>query len=65
MVKPNHREIKRPTNPGMKFGSFKMARRTFKGYEMMKMIRKGQVKEVVRAVHHCVQCMHQIFGVVA
>ncbi len=38
-----HRFIKRLTLPGMGFHSFNTARRTLRGYEVMNMLRKGQV----------------------
>ena len=41
IVEQDHRGIKRLVKPGMGFGSFKTARRTLKGYEMMNMMRKG------------------------
>jgi len=45
-IEQDHRFIKRLVKPGMGFGSFNTARRTIKGYEIMNMLRKGQVKEV-------------------
>jgi transposase-like protein len=42
-VEQDHRFIKRLTRPGMGFGSFNTARRTLRGFEVMNMIRKGQV----------------------
>ena len=39
-------KTKRLTKPGMGFFSFKTAWRTLQGYEMMNMIRKGQVRGV-------------------
>ena len=41
IVEQDHRGIKRLVKRGMGFGSFKTARRTLKGYEMMNMMRKG------------------------
>jgi len=53
IVEQDHRFIKRLVNPGMGFGSFNTARRTLRGYEVMNMIRKGQIqgveKEIVRS----------------
>jgi transposase-like protein len=43
-VEQDHRFIKRLVKPGMGFGSFNTARRTLKGYEIMNMLRKGQVE---------------------
>jgi len=45
-VEQDHRFIKRLVKPGMGFGSFNTARRTIKGYEIMNMLRKGQVRKV-------------------
>jgi transposase, IS6 family len=49
---PEHRlaeltiSIKRLTKPGMGFFSFETAWRTLQGFEVMNMIRNGQVKNV-------------------
>ena len=48
IVEQDHRGIKRLVKPGMGFGSFKTARRTLKGYEMMNMMRKGQIQGVAK-----------------
>ena len=39
-----HRAIKRRVNASQGFRSFHGARRTIQGYEVMNMIRKGQVR---------------------
>jgi transposase-like protein len=66
IVEQDHRGIKRLVKPGMGFGSFNTARRTIKGYEIMNMMRKGQIQGVAReAVKERVLFMNQIFGVVA
>lgn len=65
-VEQDHRFIKRLVKPGMGFGSFNTARRTLKGYEMIHMMRKGQIEGVAKgAVMERVTFMNQIFGVVA
>lgn len=65
-VEQDHRFIKRLVKPGMGFGSFNTARRTIKGYEIMNMLRKGQVKKVEKgAVRERVLFIAEIFGVVA
>ena len=46
VVGQDHRNIKRRVNPGLGFSSFNTARRMIRGYEVMNMIRKGQVKGV-------------------
>lgn len=50
----------------MRFGSFNAVRRTLEGYEIMNMMRKGQIKNVERgAVKERVKFIAQIFRVVA
>src|SRR5262249_24457820 len=46
IVEQDHRFMKRRINPGLGFFSFKTARRTIGGYEIMNMIRKGQVEGI-------------------
>ena len=46
ILEQDHRHIKRLVNPGLGFKSFNTARRTLKGYEVMNMIRKGQVQGI-------------------
>jgi transposase-like protein len=66
IVEQDHRGIKRLVKPGMGFGSFNTARRTLKGYEIMNMMRKGQIKGVAKgAVTDRVKFMTEIFGVAA
>jgi transposase-like protein len=66
LVEQDHRFIKRFVNPGMGFGSFNTARRTWRGYEAMNMIRKGQVQGVARGdLMASVEFVSKIFGVVA
>jgi transposase-like protein len=43
IVEQDHRRIKRLVRPGLGFKSFETASRTIAGYEVMAMIRKGQV----------------------
>jgi hypothetical protein len=60
-IEQNHRFIKRLVKPGMGFGSFNTARRTIRGYEIMNMIRKGQIQGLEKeAVRERVLFMHQI-----
>jgi len=66
MVEQDHRGIKRLVKPGMGFGSFNTARRTIRGYEIMNMMRKGQVLGVPKgAIKERVFFINQIFGMVA
>jgi hypothetical protein len=46
LIEQDHRFIKRLVKPGMGFFSFETAWRTLQGYEVMNMIRKGQVQGV-------------------
>jgi transposase-like protein len=43
IVEQDHRRIKRLVRPGLGFKSFVTASRTIAGYEVMAMVRKGQV----------------------
>ena len=43
IVEQDHRRIKRLVRPGLGFKSFHAARRTIAGYEILAMVRKGQV----------------------
>ena len=66
IVEQDHRFIKRLVKPGMGFGSFNTQGRTIKGYEIMNMLRKGQMEKVERgAIKERVKFVNQIFGVVA
>jgi hypothetical protein len=50
----------------MGFGSFNTARRTLRGYEVMNMIRKGQINGVEKGdILGQVEFVDQIFGVAA
>ena len=49
LIEKAHRFIKRLTRPGMGFFSFETAWRTLQGFEVMNMIRKGQVQGVDKA----------------
>ena len=66
IVEQDHRGIKRLVKPGMGFGSFNTARRTLRGYEIMNMMRKGQIRGVEKgAVVERLEFINQIFGVAA
>ena len=43
IVEQDHRRIKRLVRPGLGFKTFETASQTIAGYEIMAMIRKGQV----------------------
>jgi IS6 family transposase len=46
IVEQDHRRVKRLVRPGLGLGSFWTARRTLAGYEVMAMVRKGQVRKI-------------------
>ena len=46
IMEQDHRRVKRLVRPGLGFGSFWTARRTLAGYEVMAMVRKGQVRRI-------------------
>ena len=63
IVEQDHRGIKRLVKLGMGFKSFNTARRTIKGYEIMNMVRKGQIKGVKKgAVRERVKFMAEILA---
>jgi len=46
IVEQDHRFIKRRVKPGLGFFSFETAWNTLQGYELMNMVRKGQIRGV-------------------
>lgn len=66
LVEQDHRFMKRLTKPGMGFFSFETAWRTLQGFEVMNMIRKGQVQGVKKGdVRGQVALVARLFGAVA
>ncbi len=66
LVEQDHRFIKRLTKPGMGFFSFETAWRTLRGYEVMNMLRKGQLRGVEKGdVIRQVALVAKLFGVIA
>jgi transposase, IS6 family len=66
LIEQDHRFIKRLTKPGMGFFSFETAWRTLQGFEMMNMLRKGQLQGVDKGdVGGQVALVAKLFGVVA
>ena len=66
IVEQDHRFIKKRVNSSLGFKSFYTARRTIIGYQMMNMIRKGQVTGVSKGdIVASVKFIADIFGVVA
>jgi len=65
VIEQDHRFLQRVIKPGLGFKSFNTARRTIKGYEVMQMLRKGQVVGVAKGdVLAQLNFMARIFGVV-
>lgn len=66
LIEQDHRFIKRLVKPGLGFFSFETAWRTLQGYEVMHMIRKGQVKGVGKGERSCqARFIASLFGVAA
>ena len=66
LIEQDHRFIKRLTKPGMGFFSFETAWRTLQGFEVMNMIRKGQLQGVEKGdVRGQVALVAQLFAMVA
>jgi len=66
LIEQDHRSIKRLTKPGMGFFSFETAWRTLQGFEIMNMLRKGQVQGVEKGdVLGQIALVAKLFGVVA
>src|SRR3954471_22104558 len=65
-VEQDHRRIKRQTGPMLGFKRFVTARRTLPGIEAMRMVTKGQVREVpANNILAQRAFVHQIFGLAA
>ncbi len=66
IVEQDHRFIKRRINPGMGFGSFQTAARTITGYEVMHMLRKGQIPDIGTGdIHSQVHFIEHLFNITA
>ena len=66
LIEQDHRFIKRLTRPGMGFFAFETAWRTLWGFEVMNMIRKGQVHGVNKGdVRGQVALVARLFGITA
>jgi transposase-like protein len=66
IVEQWRRFIKRRINPGLGFFSFKTARRTIGGYEIMNIIRKGQVEGIGKGdIRGQVRFVESLFKVAA
>jgi transposase-like protein len=66
MIEQDHRAIKRRVKPGTGFGSVSTAQRTLQGYEVMHMVRKGQLNGVAKGdVLAQNRVIDQLFGLAA
>jgi IS6 family transposase len=66
VIEQDHRFIKRRVNPGLGFGTFSTAQQTIQGYEVMHMLRKGQLEGIAKGdILAQNQVINQLFGVVA
>jgi len=66
LIEQDHRFIQRLTKPGMGFFSFETAWRTLQGYEIMNMMRKGQLQGVAKGeVRDQMVLVAKLFGVAA
>jgi len=66
LIEQDHRFIKRLVKPGMGFFSIETAGRTLQGYEVMNMIRKGQMRRVGKGdINWQVAFIASLFGVAA
>jgi transposase-like protein len=66
VIEQDHRFIKRLTKPGMGFFSFETAWQTLQGFEVMNMIRKGQVQGVDKGdVKGQMALVAKLFGIAA
>jgi len=66
IVEQDHRFIKRRVKPGLGFFSFETARNTLQGYEVMNMVRKGQMRGVEKGdILGQIALIAHLFGVAA
>jgi transposase, IS6 family len=64
IVEQDHRFIKRRVKPGLGFFSFESAWRTLQGYEIMNMVRKGQMRGVEKGdIMGQIAFISSLFGV--
>jgi transposase, IS6 family len=66
LIEQDHRFIKRLVKPGRGFFSFETAERTLQGYEVLHMMRKGQVRGVGKGdITGQISFIASLFGVAA
>jgi transposase-like protein len=65
VIEQHHPSIKRIVKPMLGFKSFNSARRTLRGLEAMKMLRKGKVQAVAKGKMRAqIEFVSQIFGLI-
>src|SRR5450755_2479515 len=63
LIEQDHRFIKRLVKPGLGFFSLETAGRTLQGYEVMNMMRKGQIRGVGKGdINGQIACIARLFG---
>jgi transposase-like protein len=66
IIEQDHRFLKRRIKSGLGFFSYPTARRTIRGYEVMHMVRKGQIRGAVKGnIQAQTQFIASLFGLVA
>ncbi len=66
LIEQDHGFIKRLAKPGRGFFSFESAWRTLQRYEVMHMVRKGQMRGVEKGdILGQITCIARLFGVAA
>jgi IS6 family transposase len=66
LIEQDHRFLKRLVKPGLGFFSFETAKKTLQGYEVMNMIREGQVHGVEKGdIPGQISFIASLFGLVA
>jgi len=66
LIEQDHRFIKRLTKPGIGFFSFETAWQTLQGFEIMNMLRKGQLQGVNKGdIRGQIAVVNKLFGMVA
>jgi IS6 family transposase len=64
-IEADHLPMKRLIDPGLGFGSFWTAHKTIRGYEVMRMIKKGQVPEAGKSAERQMKFINSLFGLAA
>ena len=64
-IEADHLPMKRLIDPGLGFASFWTAHKTIRGYEVMRMIKKGQVPEAGKSAERQMKFINSLFGLAA